>query len=311
MKYGPVALVKQTFADWTEDGAARLAAALAYYAVFSIAPILLIAIAIAGLVFGQEAAQGQLFGQLRGLVGEQGAAALQDMTQNARKPASGIAAGLIGLAMLLFGASGVMGELKFALNRIWEVETKKSSGIFTMIRQRFFSFTMVLAVGFLLLVSLVVSAALAAMGRSFEAWMPAAEPVMHIVQLVVSFLVATGLFALLFRYVPDAKVAWRDVWPGAAATALLFTLGKFLIGLYLGKGSFSSTYGAAGSLVIFLAWVYYSAQILFLGAEFTQVFASARGRAIEPEAGAASVEQERRAADRRAGDRRQLRPSHA
>jgi len=309
MKLRPVALAKRTLAEWSEDGAARLAAALAYYAVFSIAPLLLVALAVAGLVFGREAAEGQLFGQLRTLVGEQGAAALQEMAKNAAQPGSGITAGAIGVVMLLFGASGVMVELKNALNRIWEVTPEKAGGLWGMLRQRFFSFTMVLAVGFLLLVSLVISAALAAMGKTFEGRLPAAEPVMHVIQIVVSFLVITGLFALLFRYVPDAKVEWRDVWPGAAATAALFTLGKFLIGLYLGKGSFASTYGAAASLVIFLAWVYYSAQILFLGAEFTQVYARARGREIEPEVEGQGVEQERRAQERRARDRRQLRPS--
>jgi membrane protein len=307
MRPGPLFLLKQTFADWSEDRATRLSAALAYYALFSIAPLLLIAIAVAGLVFGQEAAQGQVFAQLRGLVGDEGAAALQEITQNARRTDSGIAAGLIGLGLLLFGASGVMGELKSALNQIWEVPPPKSGGLWAIIRTRFFSFTMVLGVGFLLLVSLVISAVLAAMGAAFEGWLPASEPVMHLVQTVVSLAVITVLFALIFRYVPDVEITWRDVWPGAALTAALFTLGKLAIGLYLGKGTFASSYGAAGSLVVFLVWVYYSAQILFFGAELTQVYARAGGREIVPEAEAKAAVSPSR--DRRRGvDRRRMHP---
>jgi membrane protein len=298
----PVALLKDTFNEWSRDNATRLAAALAYYAVFSIAPLLLIAIAVAGLVFGRDAVQGEIFGELRGLVGDQGAAAIQEMTKNAYKPASGTVAALFGLAMLLFGASGVMTELKSALNTIWEVPAQATSGWFSLIRERFFSFTMVLGVGFLLLVSLFVSAALAALGKSFEGWLPASEPVMHVVNLMVSFAVITGLFMLIFRYVPDAKIAWRDVWLGAMVTSALFSIGKFAIGLYLGKGSFASAYGAAGSLVIFLVWVYYSAQILFFGAEFTEVYARARGSAVMPED--RKEKAERRFADRRAAERR-------
>jgi membrane protein len=301
MKATPVTVVKSAFSEWSEDNAPRLAAALAYYAVFSIAPLLLIAIAVAGLVFGREAAQGQIYQELQGLLGQQGAASLQEIVQGAQKPGSGIAAGLIGVVMLLLGASGVMGELKSALNTIWEVPATKSAGVWGFVRARFFSFTMVLGVGFLLLVSLVVSAALAAMGTFFQGFLPVPEIVLHVVNFVVSFAVITGLFALIFRYVPDAKIAWKDVWLGAAVTAFLFTIGKYAIGLYLGKGSFSSTYGAAASLVIFLAWVYYSAQILFFGAELTQVYANQYGSRIVPEDDDAreARERERRRQERR------------
>jgi membrane protein len=273
MKVKPIDLLKKTFAAWSRDNGLRLAAALAYYSVFSIAPLLLIAIALAGAFFGRDAARGRIAHELAGLLGTQVAQSIQGMIDSARRPGRGLWASLIGAAILLFGASGVMGELKSALNTIWGVPAAQISGFWGTVRQRLLSFTMVLAVGFLLLVSLVISATLAAIGSFFQGWLPAPEGVLHLIHAVVSFGVTTGLFMLIFRYVPDADIAWRDVWLGGVATALLFIVGEYGIGLYLGKGSFTSAYGAAGSLVVLLVWVYYSAQILFFGAELTHVYA--------------------------------------
>jgi membrane protein len=298
---GVVALVKRTFAEWNEDEAPRLAASLAYYAIFSAAPLLLIAIAVAGLVFDREAAQGQIMAEIQGLVGETGARGIEEMLRSANKPASGILASVIGFAVLLFGASGVMAELQAALNRIWEAPTKPHQGLMGTIRDRFFSFTMVLALGFMLLVSLVASAAVAAAGKYLTSALPASETVLQVLNFLISFAFVTAMFAVIFRYVPDVRVRWRDVWLGAVVTAFLFTLGKFALGLYLGKGSFASAYGAAASIVIFLTWAYYSSQILFFGAEFTQVW-TRRGPAAPARAGTAR--ERRHGTERRGRDRR-------
>ncbi|MGQ0601560.1 MAG: YihY/virulence factor BrkB family protein [Anaerolineales bacterium] len=273
-------LIKTTFAEWNQDQAPRLGAALAYYAVFSLAPLLVIALSIAGLIFGVEAATGQLIGQLQGLVGQEAAAAIQAMIENTRQPAVSTLAAIIGIVTLLFGASGVFGELQASMNAIWDIEPPPDRGWRALVKDRFFSFTLVLGTGFLLLVSLVVSAGLAAIGEFFTGLAPAWETVIQIINMVVSLLIITALFALIFKYVPNAKIAWGDVWIGALVTALLFTLGKTLIGLYIGQSSFASTYGAAASLIVILLWVYYSAQILFFGAEFTQVFANTYGSRI-------------------------------
>lgn len=303
----PVRVLEQTVNEWSEDNATRLAAALAYYAVFSIAPLLMIAISVAGLVFGREAAQGEIYRQLDGLIGAQGASAVQSMLQAAGEPAGGIAAGLIGLGLLLFGASGVTMELRAALNSIWDVPPPPSGGWRHMLRERFRSVGLVLGVGFLLMVSLLISAAVSAMGRYFQSYIGESEAALQAVNFAASFAVITLLFMLIFRFVPDAKVEWRDVWLGALLTAFLFSIGKLLIGLYLGKSSFASAYGAAGSLVVFLVWVYYSAQILFFGAELTQVYARERGSRIVPARAAArttGVGEKRHAVERRQGDRR-------
>lgn len=275
-------LLKETFNEWNEDKASRLAAALAYYTIFSLAPLLVIVIAIAGAVFGEEAARNQIVGQIQGLVGQQGAEAVQAMILNASKPGSGLIASIVGVVALLFGASGLFGQLQDALNTIWEVTPKPDRGLKGIIQDRFFSFTMVLGTGFLLLVSLVLSAALAAFGNYFGHLMPGMAELWQFVNFAVSFGVITLLFALIYRVLPDAKVAWGDVWIGAAVTALLFTIGRLLIGLYLGSSAIGSAYGAAGSLVVVLVWVYYSAQILLFGAEFTQVYATRYGSHIEP-----------------------------
>jgi membrane protein len=291
-----VQLVKDTFSDWSEDKAPRLAAALAYYTAFALAPLLLIAIAVAGLFFGREAATNQVGQQLSGLLGSTAGEAVNGMVAAAgASQGAGIVATVIGVATLLFAASGVFGQLQDSLNTIWEVQPKPNQGIWATIKQRFFSFAMVLGVGFLLLVSLVLSAALAALGTVLGGDPAGQSLIWKTINFVVSFGVTTALFALIYKILPDAKVQWRDVWIGAVVTALLFTLGKALLGWYLGRPGTTSTYGAAGSFVALLLWIYYSAQILFLGAEFTQVYAKAYGSKIEPAENAVPVTEEARA----------------
>ena len=272
-----LALLKETFSEWYGDNAPRLGAALAYYTVFSLSPLLIIVIAFAGLVFGREAAQGQIVAQMQGLIGEESARAIQAMIESARKPSSGIIATVIGILTLLVGATGVFGELHDALNTIWEVKPKSGLGLMAIIRDRFLSFAMVLGIGFLLLVSLAVSAGLAALGKFMDGMLPGAIYIGEIVNFIISFGVIMLLFAMVYRILPDIEIAWSDVWIGAAFTSLLFTIGKFLIGLYLGRSSVASAYGAASSLAIILIWVYYSAQIFLFGAEFTQVYAKKYG----------------------------------
>ncbi len=290
-----VPLLKTSLAEWSEDKAPRLAAALAYYTVFSLAPLLVIVIAIAGLVFGEEAARGALSAQIEGLVGTTGAQAIEEMIKGASQRESGIVATVIGVATLLLGASGLFGQLQDALNTIWEVQPKPNQGIVATIKQRFFSFTMVLGTGFLLLVSLVISAVLAGVVQYFQGILPGADWVWQAVNVVVGLAVTTLLFGLIFKIIPDVEIDWSDVWIGAAATAVLFSIGRLLLGLYLGRSSFGSTYGAAGSLVVLLIWIYYSAQILFLGAEFTQVYANSFGSRVEPSPNAVAVTEEARA----------------
>ena len=270
-------LLKQTVSEWVDDNVPALAAALAYYTLFSIAPLLIIAIAVAGLVFGQEAAHGAIQAQLRGLIGEPGATVVQDMVASASKPESGVLATLVGLAVLAFAATGVFVQLQDALNAIWKAPRRQMSGLLSFLRQRLLSFAMVLGIGFLLLVSLVVSAGLAAAGTFLVGLLPAWEALLQAVNVGISFAVITLLFAMIYKVLPDTRVAWSDVWIGAAVTSLLFGLGKLGIGLYLGKSSVASAYGAAGSFAVLLLWVYYSSQLLFLGAEFTQVYARWHG----------------------------------
>ena len=273
-------LLKDTFTAWSNDKVPRHGAALAYYTVFSLVPLLVVIIGMIGLIFGQEAVQGYVVQQLATLVGPQSADAIKDMIQRANQPTTGIVATVVAVATLLFGASGVFGQLQDSLNAIWGVEPKEGRGMWGYVKDRFLSFAALLGTAFLLLVSLVLSAALAAFGKWFGGWLPAPEFVLQLLESFISFTVITGLFAMIFKVLPDARMAWSDVWVGAALTALLFTLGKSAIGLYLGKSDVGSAYGAAGSLVILLVWVYYSAQILLFGAEFTQVYAKAVGRQI-------------------------------
>ena len=288
-------LIKDTLSEWNDDKVSRLAAALAYYTAFALAPLLVISISIAGLVFGAEAAQGEVVAQLQGLVGTRGAELVEEMIAASRKTSSGVTATVIGIAVLLFGATGVFGELQDALNTIWEVKPRPGRGWRGILRDRFLSFTMVLGTGFLLLVSLALSAAFAALGTYLTGFLPAPEVILQAINFVVSLALITLLFALIFKVVPDAKIAWRDVWIGATITALLFSIGKLAIGLYLGKSTMTSTFGAAASLAILLVWIYYSAQILFLGAEFTQVYATRLGSHIEPARGAVPLTVEDRA----------------
>jgi membrane protein len=270
-------LFKETYNEWNRHQAPKLGAALSYYTVLSLAPLLIVVLTVVGIALGKQAARGEIVGQLQSMLGQQGARAIETVITNADKPATGTVASILGLITLFIGASGVFAELRDSLNRIWDVPAKESSGVVSMIRQRFLSFGMVLAIGFLLLVSLVISAALTAEGKFMGGVMPIPPFVLETVNLVVSIGFITVLFALIFRFLPDERVPWKDVWLGAFMTSLLFTIGKFLIGVYLGKAGIGSAYGAAGSLVIVLVWVYYSAQIFFFGAEFTHVFATSHG----------------------------------
>jgi membrane protein len=271
-----VSLVKQTFSEWLGDNAPKLGASLAFYTVLSVAPLLVVAVAIAGFVFGDEAARGQIVWQIDEVVGTEGAQFIEDLLKNARKPELGGLATLLGVFTLLFAASGVFAELRDSLDTIWGVRPPWT-GLLAELKSRFFSFAMVLGVGFLLLVSLVLSAGLAAASKYFGAWLPVPGGFLEAVNMLISFGFITLLFAMIYKIVPHARIAWNDVWIGAAVTSLLFSLGKFGIGMYLGKAGLGSAFGAAGSLVVLLAWVYYSAQIFFLGAEFTQVYANNYG----------------------------------
>ena len=272
-----ISLAKETYSKWSEHQAPRLGASVAFYSVLSFAPLLILLTAVIALVFGQQSAQGALISEARQLIGDRGAETVESLLKNAQKPSSGIFASIVAFATLLFGASGVFTELQDALNVIWESTAQSASGFIGIIKQRIFSFGMVLSIGFLLLVSLLLSAGLAYVGHSFGELIPVPPFILQIINFLVSFVVITILFGLMFKYVPAAKVAWRDVAVGAVGTALLFTIGKFLLGLYLGKASVGSTYGAAGSLVAVIVWIYYSAQIFFFGAEFTHVYAQSRG----------------------------------
>lgn len=287
-------LLRDTFQEWLEDGANRLAAALAYYTTFSLAPLLVLIIAIAGLVGGREAAQTQTMAQVEDLLGNEGREFVEGMIESASQPETGLAATVIGAVTLLFGALGVFGELQNSLNTIWEVKPRPAKGwmdgVKRFVLRRLLSFTMVLGIGFLLLASLVVSAAVSAFGEYVGSRWPLADQGINaqwlgLINFIVSFLVITFLFAMIFKFLPEIKIAWKDVWLGAAVTSALFSLGKFLIGLYLGRSEVGNTFGAAGSLAILLIWIYYSAQILFFGAEFTQVYANRYGSRIVPDPG--------------------------
>ncbi|MEX2146898.1 MAG: YihY/virulence factor BrkB family protein [Candidatus Rokuibacteriota bacterium] len=273
-------LITATFSDWYDDRAQRMGAALAYYTVFALAPGVLLIVAVAGLGFGRDIAQEQFVEQLGYVLGAEGARAIDAMIVSARRQAVGTTAALLAAGTLLFGLWGVFGELQDALNTIWGVAPKPGRGILQMVKDRFLSFAMVTGIGFLLLVSLAVSAWLAAVGKFFSYLLPAPEMVLKAIDVSVSVLVITVLFALTFKLLPDVEVAWRDVFVGAGVTSLLFVIGKSLIGLYLGKSSIGSVYGAAGSLVVILVWVYYSSQIVILGAEFTKVWARRHGRGV-------------------------------
>jgi membrane protein len=274
-------LAVQAVKSWSNDYAPSMGAAISYYTVFSLAPLLVIVIAIAGAVFGREAIQGLVSDQLSGLMGAQGAEMVEGLVASASDTDRGLVAGLISIVVLLVGATTVFAELQSALDRIWKVpESKKPSGIFGLLRARLLSFGLILGVAFLLMVSLVVSAGLAAVGSWAEHLLPGWETLLHLLNIAVSMTILTVLFAMIFKLMPSTRVAWRDVWVGAFVTALLFEVGKLLIGLYIGKSGMTESFQAAGALVVLLAWVYYAAQIFLLGAEFTKAYADAHGSGV-------------------------------
>jgi membrane protein len=273
-------LFKRAFLAWLNSKAPRLGAALAYYTIFAVAPLFLIALSIAGFGFGKESARRELFGQVYSLVGRNGGEAIQALVAAANRPQAGLWATLAGLVTLGIGATAVFVELKNALNTIWGVAPKPSRGVRNFLKDRLLSIAMVLGVGFLLLVSLVLNAALAALGTFTSGLLPEQRLLLGILNFLISLSVITLLFAMIFKLLPDVKISWGDVWVGAFVTALLFNLGKFLIGYYLGRSSMVSIYGAAGSFIILLLWVYYSAQILFFGAEFTRLHARRRSKLL-------------------------------
>ncbi len=273
-------LLKKSYSKWSAHHAARLGASVAFYSILSFAPLLVLMTAIVALFFGHENAHGALVNEARQVIGEHGARTVHSVLQHAQRPASGTFASLIAFITLLFGASGVFAELRDALNIMWDAPKQESLKFLSTIRQRLFSFGMVLSVGFLLLVLLILSSGLAYLEHSFGRWLPVPPFVLEMSNFIVSFAVVTVLFALMFKYVPVVHVAWREVILGAVGTAVLFTGGKLLLGIYLGKASVSSTYGAAGSLVAVVIWIYYSAQIFFFGAEFTRVHADRQRAAV-------------------------------
>src|SRR5688500_2929590 len=286
-------IFRETFKEWSEDKAPRLGAALAYYTVFSIGPLLVLAIAIASLVFAN--AEEQIVGTIGGVVGKESSDVVRQTVENTNKEGSNIIATVIGIATLLLGASGVFGQLKDALNTIWEVKPKPGLGLLNTIKERFFSFTMVLGTGFLLLVSLVVTAAVSAFNEVLVSIIPGADIIGQIISFLVSLLVITLVFTLLFKYLPDVKITWGDVWIGGLVTAILFTIGQFALSFYLGSGAVGESFGAAASFVIILVWIYYSTQILFFGAEFTQVYTNKYGSRVRPEEHAEFVTEDARA----------------
>ena len=284
-------LLKEAGSEWVDDGAMRLSSSLAYYAIFSLAPLLVIVVSIAGLVFGEEAARGQLAQQIATLAGTGAGEAIQSAVQSsAAQKATGALATVISTAVLLFGASTVFAELKDALNTLWGVVVKPGRPFLTLVHDRFFSFSIVLAIGFLLLISLVISVLLAALGKYMSSRFQLPPAVWQAWDFVISFVVVSALFAMIFKLLPNVRLGWRDVWLGAVGTSLLFTLGKFVIGYYLATSSIGSSFGAAGSVVIVLAWIYYSACILFFGAEITKVYARKFGSGIVPNSRAVLVD---------------------
>jgi membrane protein len=300
-------VLKEAFNQWwNEDRPFELAAALAYYTLFSLAPILVIAISVAGFVFGREAAQDQVVTTLGDFIGRDAGLAVQGMIESASKQqtSESIFAMIMGVALLLFGAGGVVGQLQTSLNLIWGVEPKGGRGIIGFLKDRFVSYAMVLGVGFLLLVSLVISAALNAFGQFIESGMPGAGLVLRGLNFVVSLGLIAFLLASIFKFLPDARIGWKDVAVGALITAILFNVGKYLIGLYIGQSSTTSVYGAAGSLVTLLLWVYYSGLIFFFGAEVTQVYASRFGSGLAPADNAQPARPEAQRSDRMTQDRR-------
>ena len=275
-----VRLLSTTVMKWWDDNALRLSAALSYYTLFSLAPLLTIAVAIAGLVVDENAVQNEVLGQFQGLLGKPGAEAVANMLESARQPTQGTIATVFSVLTLIVVSMGMFSELQDALNLIWRIPEKRGAAFWRALKNRVLSFILVIGSGFLLLVSLIMSALLAAVGKLILRAMPGPQAILTLVDAAVSLTVITLLFALMFKVLPDAYVAWRDVWAGAVVTGILFTIGKWAIGLYLGGSAMASIYGAASSLMIILVWVYYSALIFFLGAEFTVVYAREHGSRV-------------------------------
>lgn len=282
-------IIKEIVDEYSDVKAPKLGAALAYYTVFSLAPLLVIAIAVAGFVFGAEAASGTIYTQIKGLIGPAGAALIETAIKNSANKSSGLIATIISLVTLGIGATAVFIELQDSLDMIWKVKPKPSNAIWGFIKARLISFALVVSVGFLLLVSLIVSAGLAALGEFMNNLGTIPIPILAILNIIISLLVIITLFAMIYKILPDVELSWKDVRAGALFTAILFQLGKYLIGLYLGSSSISSTYGAAGALAVLLVWIYYSSQILFLGAIFTYVYANRFGSGIKPSAHAVEL----------------------
>jgi len=275
-------LIKTTVTSWSDDYAPSMGAALAFYTLFSIAPLLLIVLSIIGFIFGEEAARGEIVGQLQNLMGEQGAMAVQALLQNVNKPTEGMFATIVGIVLLLIGATSVFGELQNALDRIWRApERAQTSGLWNLIHMRLLSFGMILGIGFISMVSLLLSAGLSAINKWWSPILNNTENdwlvLVGSLNALFSFLITTAMFALIYKLMPRAKIDWKDVLIGAVITSILFTVGKSLIGLYIGTSAIASGYGAAGSLLVLLVWVYYSAQVFLMGAEFTWVYANIYG----------------------------------
>ena len=283
-------LLKLTFGDWIDDNAFELSGALAFYTIFSIAPVLLIAVGVASFFLTPDTATDQIVGEMKKMIGAEGANAVRQVIDSSRGFGKGLWAVSVGIVTLILGATAVFGELQSALNQIWDVKAKPDRGvIMSFVVDRVRSFSIAICVGFLLLVSLVISALISGLQNYMNTWLPGVPWVWHTANAVSSFLVIALLFAAIYKLLPDVLISWRDVWIGAAVTALLFTAGKYLTGIYLGRTATASAFGAAGSLVVLLFWVYYSALISFLGAEFTQVYARRYGPGIRPKKHAVRV----------------------
>ncbi len=296
-----VDLIKETVREWSDDRAAELGAALAFYTALSLSPLLVLVVVLAGAVLGRSGIQSQIVDQAGSAIGQNAASLFQMILKNAGNRGSGLIATIISLTMLMFGASGVFGQLKKTLNQVWKLEASPERGIWGIVKNRLAAFAMALGAGVLLVASLSLDSALAALDSTLGTALPALPALTNLVQILrtaqvakffVSFVVFAALFAFIYKTVPDAEIAWEDVWIGGAATSLLFTVGNLLIGLYLGRGTVGSAYGAAGSLVAFLVWVYYSAQMFIFGAEFTQVYADRYGSTVRPDDDAVRVHDE-------------------
>jgi membrane protein len=281
-KKGIFKFFKTAVEEWLGEGPFDLAAALAYYTLFSLSPLLIVLTGIVGLLAGESTAQNYVYSSLNGLVGEQSARAALEIMRRASYDNGGLIATVVGIGLLLFGAGGVVGQLQSSLNTIWGVKTSKQNGIWAIVRARFVSYAMLLAIGFLLLVSLVVSTAVSAFSNYLGALLPGIEVIWPVIDIVISFSFVTVLFALIYKFLPDVRIDWKDVWVGAALTAFFFSVGKLLISLYLGKSAVAAPYGAAGSLVTILLWVYYSSLVFFFGAEVTRVYATQYGSGLRP-----------------------------